>query len=166
MLIDDLAEYDGKSVVVLEAIAKRYEDDPGAVSRAVALAASADGHTAAGATWLLRSWLRGGASIDSHDVVSLGHRLRAMTDPWARLHVCQTVGLLDIGPDVAVEFYDFLLEAASAPRPFLRAWGTDGLVRLAAAHPQYAQAAERALERAVADEAASVRARARQILAE
>lgn len=165
-LIDDLAEYDGKSTSILEAIAESYRGSPEALSLSVRLVTASDENVAAGATWLMRRWLEAGRRLSSEDVVELGRRLSEVNGPWARLHICQAVDLIDIGSHVAPSFFDFLEEASESPRPFLRAWGTDGMVRLARNHARYHEAAERALERAVTDEAASVRARARRILAE
>ena len=165
-LIDDLATYDGTTVAILEVIADRHADDPGAPSLAVRLVVDPDGHVATGASWLLRRWLDEGMPLDPVDVRELGERLAEIPTHWARLHICQAMGSIQVPPDAAPLYHSFLTEAAESERPFLRAWGTDGLVRLAEQHPRYLPDARRVLEKAAGDPAASVRARARRILAE
>lgn len=165
-LPDDLIDYDGTTVALLEVLADRYRDDQASLRLTIDLLSSAEGHTATGATWLLRRWLEEGAKLGSSEVDAIAEQLGSIPTHWARLHLCQSISLIEIGNATKARFFDFLAAAVESERPFLRAWGTDGLVRLASQHEEYSDDARQAVERALADTSASVRARARRIVAE
>ncbi len=165
-LITRLADYDGKRVEVLERIRDEVQPSAPVLDEAIALGAGEDGAIAAGATWLLRAWIESGVELTSAQTVELIESLDADGDPWACLHICQVVGSLVIPESGADTVAAFLEGCRGSERPFLRAWATDGLYRLARQHSRFADQAERALEEATLDPAASVRARARRIGAE
>ena len=171
-LVAALADYDGTHVRTLEAIRDARTPDPADLAVLVDLAAHDDAKLAAGATWLLRAWVEGAGSdrpavaLPPDLVHRLAGRLDDVTDPWARLHLCQTVRSLSIPGADAGAFAAFLEACRTSPRPFLRAWSADGLHHLARQHPSWSSHAARALEDALGDPAASVRARARRIVRE
>ena len=141
-----------------------------AASRLVELCSDDDANTQIGASWLLRARLE---QLDATDVdigpgfvAELAAHLPAIREPWARQHVCQCLGVLVIPAPHAPEFTTFLRAAADAEPKFLRAWGLDGFVRLSWQHPELAAEASERLRSAEEDEAASVRARARNLLRE
>lgn len=162
----DLIDYDGKSVERLEAMQKRYTPDDAVLSELVRLSVHADENPAIGASWLLHSWLSGGASLPPIATAELTDGLGGLPGHWVRLHACRLVPALVLTPTQAAAWADFLVACRAEERPFLRAWATDGLVRLAAIHVEHSKAAQRAVEEAMSDPAASVRARARRILAD
>lgn len=159
-----LADYDGKQVATLEEIRDSRAPTPEVLDEVIRISTAADGHVAAGATWLLRAWVEAGAVLTKSQMRALTSRLPEVNDPWARLHLCQTVRSLNVEPAHAEAFAGFLRSCRSSDRPFLRAWATDGLHALASAHPEYGAEATEAVEDALGDPAASVRARARRIL--
>ncbi|MEM8930246.1 MAG: hypothetical protein AAGE94_03680, partial [Acidobacteriota bacterium] len=85
-------------------------------------------------------------------------------DPWARLHVCRMIAVIEIPEHAADGFADFLRHGVESEHKFLRAWAIDGMHRLALQHPRLADEAETILQRGADDAAASVRARIRNIL--
>lgn len=165
-LLLDLAEYDGKSVEVLERIRDRYPPDSELLSQLVPLAAAEDTNVQAGATWLLRAHLRLGVAAGAADVRTLASLLGEITSPWAKLHVCQSLEHLEVPEEDADRFADFLRACVADPNTFVRAWATDGFCRLASTHRHLASEAKALLESALADPAASVRARARRTLSD
>ena len=162
----DLIDYDGKSVEQLEAMRARYMPDDEALAELVRLSLGPEENPAIGASWLLHAWLSEGAFLPAMATAALTDGLGELPGHWVRLHACRLVPELELAPAQAEVWADFLEGCRTEARPFLRAWATDGLVRLAAAHPEYSDAAKRAVEEAMSDPAASVRARARRILAE
>jgi len=163
-ILTALAEYDGTHKEPLEAILRTWEPTPALLGELVGLSAAEDANIAAGGTWLLRAWVERGVSLDPEHVSELAGQLAQITAPWARLHLCQTVRSLHIGAEDARLFGTFLEVCRSSERPFLRAWATDGLHHLSLLHPDHEPVARAALEAALTDPAASVRARARRIL--
>jgi hypothetical protein len=159
-----LADYDGTHKEPLEAILRTWEPTAELLAELVELSSAEDASVAAGATWLLRAWVEQGVPLRPHDVSELARRLTGITALWARLHVCQTIRSLRIDTQDAGLFGTFLGECRGSERPFIRAWATDGLHHLALRHPDYESDARVALEAALTDPAASVRARARRIL--
>ncbi|MEM7416441.1 MAG: hypothetical protein AAF389_13135 [Gemmatimonadota bacterium] len=165
-LLDDLAHYDGTTVAILETIAERRKEDDTALRQAVHLLSADEPHVSAGVSWLIRRWLQDGAALSSEALEEMAAQLSHIGHHWARLHVCQTMAHLDVPESLAPAFATFLRSAIESERPFLRAWGTDGLVRLAEQHPDLRVDARRALDAALSDGSASVRARARRIVDE
>lgn len=162
----DLADYDGNRVAVLEAIKRSRKPGPDVMAELVALAGADDPNVATGATWLLRAYVEDGTPLESDLVSSLALTLVGIDAPWARLHICQTVRSLSVPDRDAENFAAFLRRCVGSERPFVRAWATDGLHHLARQHDSYETEARAVLEAALTDRAASVRARARRILAE
>ena len=162
----ELIDYDGKSVERLEAVQKRYAPDDEVLSELVRLSIHGEENPAIGASWLLHAWLSTGASLPRKATGELTDGLGELPGHWVRLHVCRLVPDLALTSAQAAAWAAFLDSCRREERPFHRAWATDGLVRLASGHPQHADRARRAVEDALTDPAASVRARARRILAE
>ena len=158
-----LADYDGKQVAVLERILSSTPPGAATLDELITLATSPEARVAAGATWLLRRYIAD-TPLSRDQTARLVTLLPAVSDVWARLHVCQSARSLAFTEADADGFADFIRECRGSKRPFLRAWATDALHVLATSHHKFDEEAARAIEEALADEAASVRARARRIL--
>lgn len=164
-LKEDLSEYDGKSTDLLHEILADGRPGTARWREAVDLCAGEDPRLAAGASWLFRAWLEAGHPIPGTSLNRLAARLARIEDPWTHQHLCQSLASLEVPAEHAEAFVAFCAAGQQSPRPFLRAWACDGLYRLAQQHPGYTGDAELALQAALEDQAASVRARARRILA-
>jgi hypothetical protein len=159
-----LADYDGKHVAFLESLRDRFEPDPEVLTQAIELVDHDIDDMAAGATWLLRAYVEAGSRLSAGQHRVLAARLADVTSPWARLHLCQTARTLDLpGKPEATAWADFLTKSSTSARPFERAWAVDGLVHLGSRFPTFRHLAREALESALTDPAASVRARARRL---
>lgn len=161
-----LFEHDGKSTAMLERAAERYRDEPSAVDDTIFLLDSPEGHTATAASWVLKYWLADGRQLSPDQVAAIGACLPSIGTHWAALHISQSMRFLEVPSTCAAGFQAFLDDCSRSERPFLRAWGTDGLVRFAARYPEAEAVAEQRLAAALADPAPSVRARARRLLEE
>ena len=166
-----LEPYDGKHTDVLESLAERLGADSGGVApdvwdEAIALVADPESRMAGGATWLIRRWIDGGQRPPASTLTALSQRLHEVTDGWARLHLVQALPSLAIPQALVPPWLELCRAGAAAEAPFLRAWSVNALVHLASIDPALTAEARAALETALADPKASVRARARKILEE
>lgn len=165
MIRGDLARFDGRSVSVLEGILRDH-DPPTAALIDELLDALKDDETLvqAGASWLLREILARGCALGDAQFDRLAGSLEHIDDGFGRLHLCQALRHLRVSERHAESFAVFLRECLSSDNTFLRAWAPDGLFRLAEQHERFLGEATAAVEAALSDPAASVRARARRTL--
>ncbi len=96
----------------------------------------------------------------------MSRHLVEVADTWARLHLVQALPSIPLPRELVPPWAEFCREGAGADAPFLRAWSVNALVHLASIDPTLESEARAALEAALADPKASVRARARRILEE
>jgi hypothetical protein len=166
-LIGRLGEYDGRSVEVLERIRDGGAPADDDIDELIGLASGPGEKLAAGATWLLRAWIEAGQiTLSPSQWEDLVDGLSGVSDPWARLHIAQTVRSVRVPSGHVATLAGVLSEWRQGDRPFLRAWATDALVVLARDHDEVRDLAVDALRMARADAAPSVRARARRLDAE
>lgn len=137
--------------------------EPGYLDALIALSSESDSHVSSGATWLLKSALEQCATLSADQTAALCEALPELSGWQAQLHICQSLRLLSIGPTGAGEVAHWLEPLLAHDRPFLRAWALDALGSLAGDHPQYRARFAKALSDAAQDDAASVRARARNL---
>ncbi|SFA84529.1 hypothetical protein SAMN05421688_1097 [Poseidonocella pacifica] len=161
-LREELIEYDGQSVSMLSEISTRHLGRTGFLSELTDLASDDDPGVSEGATWIIRDLLEGGQSLLSQDVERLVGGLGDITAWQAQLHVCQSMGYISVSGEAALTLECWLTALLDAPRPFLRAWAVDALCRLRPASSD----THALLKRMETDEAASVRARVRNLKAE
>ena len=160
-----LSEYDGKATTYLGEAEAALSGEDGYLDALVSLRGEEEGHIAGGASWLLKSALEKGRALSEGQIEALAARLPEITGWAAQLHICQSVRLLTVSADSAKRLADWLAGLLNHQRPFLRAWSLDALGVLAEAHSEHGQAFNAALALAHEDEAASVRARARNLKA-
>ncbi|RKY20057.1 MAG: hypothetical protein DRQ55_08940 [Planctomycetota bacterium] len=158
-----LLSFDGKDVDMLEALRQVFPASRPLMAELVQMATDEEGHVQSAATWLLRRHMADGERLAPKEVGLLGAALGDVTDPWARQHLCQSIGSIAISVDHHQNYAAFLRACCEAERPFLRAWGVDGLYRLSLQHTELAEEVEQRLASARGDEAASVTARVRNI---
>ena len=164
ILASELQSFDGKDVAQGKRILAAYRPTAEILQELVVLIAAGDAVGQSGATWLLKAYLEDGAGLEAPLVAQLGRTLDLLEGWEGRLHVCQSVRFLRIPKRNASQFARFLRHCIASETKFLRAWGTDGFVRLARQHPSLEAEAHGFVEAALADPAASVRARARHLV--
>ena len=79
------------------------------------------------------------------------------------MHICQSARFLPVDADQALVLAEWLRPLLTAPKPFVRAWSLDAFLHVCALLPSHAGEGRMALEAALNDPAASVRARARNL---
>ncbi|WP_298845284.1 hypothetical protein [uncultured Roseobacter sp.] len=155
----ELAEYDGRDTSTLSEITRRHRDQPGFLTALVALAPDQDTTISDGATWILRAELEAGRTLSPRSVRTLTKVLPRITAWQAQLHICQSIGCIDIPAALVPALGHWLRARLDAPRPFLRAWALDALVGLYGNTPEIRSL----LDQMESDSAASVRARVRNL---
>jgi len=163
ILREKLSAYDGKATTFLGEAEKALSETNGYLDALIALSAEPEGHFSNAATWLIKSALEKGAALTEVQIETLIEALLRVTDWAAQLHICQSLRFLTVPEHAAESVADWLTGLLASKRPFLRAWSLDALGALAEVHKEYAQSFNAALHRAQCDEAASVRARARNL---
>ena len=158
-----LAAYDGRTTSELTAIAEDWSDDAGYCAALITLAGSDEGHVANGATWLIKAALEGEGAFSPAEIDQLIDTLPALMDWAAQLHVAQSLRLLDLPQARGQEIAEWLTPLLTHKRPFLRAWALDGMAHLARSLEGFDAEFTAALGAALEDDAASVRARARNL---
>jgi len=187
-----LTPFDGKATSRLGEAEAAFGGQAGYVEALIALIGDAEPYVGSGATWLLKSFFEQGGALSAQQTQTLIAALpsnETRDHPEARdharngvgaahwstqLHLCQSIRYLDLSgagsPNLRVSdlwvsgLWVWVEPLLTHKRPFVRAWSLDALAHLAKGQGQYRTNFEVALKRASEDEAASVRARARQIL--
>jgi hypothetical protein len=161
LLERELADWDGRSKASIESIYERAKIRRGFVAAVIALAVRVEFEV--GATWLLKRHLEDGGRLVPAQSDRLFELLGALEAWEARLHVLQSLPHLRIREAHVPAVQRLARDGIASERPFVRAWAYSGFCELANEYPEFTAEAERLLERARGDEAASVRARVRRI---
>lgn len=158
-----LLEFDGRTISMLGEAEAKWRDTPGYVDALVNLTSASEHHIASGASWLIKSYLEQDGAFSPDQSQALLQTLPPDADWSTKLHLSQSIRYLAIPSDSVDALQQWLKPLLTHERPFLRAWSLDALGWLVSCHPRYQADFEAALHRALADSAASVRARARKL---
>ncbi|WP_299321487.1 hypothetical protein [Parasphingopyxis sp.] len=158
-----IGTFDGRAVSILGEIEAAESGRDGYMTALIALTDDDSGNISFGATWLIKSALEAGMALSADQVSTLLARIDAVTAWDARLHICQSVRHMDVAADDADALIQWLVPLRQHDKPFLRAWSLDAICYLAARDPRHRDFAQASLGEALADDAASVRARARRL---
>ena len=158
----DVAAWDGKSADAIAGVYARHAGRRGFLDGLVALLEKEP--LQRGATWLLKHHLE---QADEPGDRKLADRVYAvlpdLTHWESRLHVLQCVPRLPISRARRKRVEAFVREALEDQKKFVRAWAYGALYELARQHDEYRAEALERLDRALESEAASVKARIRQL---
>lgn len=158
-----MSEFDGRATTVLTEIEAKYSKEAGYVDALIDLIDDANAHLSEGSTWLLKAKLDKNETLSDKQTSNFLSALPTVSSWQAQLHICQSIRHLSIGLTEASTLIKWLQALMKHRRPFLRAWSVDAIIAVAQQHNQYADLARNALEHALGDDAASVRARARSL---
>lgn len=161
-LPQEIANWDGKSVEALQAIYDCHglEADFGAAL--VPLLKEPD--LERGASWLLKLYLEEAGVLTSAELKRVFQSLPDLLEWETKLHLLQSLPYLTISKRDVKQVEAFLRRCLASDNKFVRAWAYNGFYELALQHPQFKAEADQLLEQALEDEAASVKARVRNIL--
>ncbi len=158
-----LQEFDGVAVSVLSETRAAHRDRPGFVDEIVRLCADQRSSISHGAAWILKAEADDGARFGTRVTGALVEQLENISAWQSQLAICQSVTAFDFDAADAASFCTWASSLANHPRPFLRAWSLHARVILGVRlrHPKAALLND--IEAATQDDAASVRARARNL---
>ncbi len=161
-LPQEIANWDGKSIEALQAIydCRGLEEGFGAAL----IPLLKEPGLARGASWLLKRNLEEGSVLTSADVKRVFQSLPDLVEWETQLHLRQSLSYLTIGKRDVKQVEAFLRRCRASENKFVRAWAYNGFYELSLQHPQFQAEADQLLAQALEDEAASVKARVRNIL--
>ena len=116
------------------------------------------------ASWLLKKHLETGFEPDKTQRSEIYAQSSQLTDWEAKLHLLQSIRFIPISQDDKSIIDDFLRTCLSDKNKFVRAWAYSGFYELAVQHPEYRVEVEKFFQMALRDEAASIKARIRNIM--
>lgn len=161
-LADAVREWDGKSAEDISGIFQDYGRKPGFVDQVVDSIGNPE--TERGMTWLLKAWLESGERLNSKQLSRIYRSLNELQHWEGKLHILQCIPHMPVPAANKENVEWFLREALSDNNKFIRAWGYNGFHQLAQQFPEYQTEVDQFIELAMRDEAASVKARIRNML--
>ena len=161
-LLDEITSWDNKSATALQSTYERHSDEDGFA--ATILAHVADAELQRATTWLLKKHLEMGNSLSPAGSSALFGVLSVQEHWESKLHILQCLPYLAIPEEERASLKHFLDSCLESDNKFLRAWAYNGFNELSLRFPRYREEVNRMLAQARDSEAASVRARVRNIL--
>ena len=159
---DEIAAWNEKSAEDIKAIYNTYSDQPDFSDTLIRLLEYVTYQK--GASWLLKAQLEGGNHLNNRQAANVC-RLLAKLEHWeTKLHLLQCLAHISVAKTQRKSVETFLRTTLADTNKFVRAWSYNGFYELALQHPEYQHEAQQLLDMAMRDEAASVKARVRNIL--
>ena len=162
-LDEALSNFEDTGAGTLDRLAADYVPDAGLLRHLVELAESGEVKQQIAATALLKRYRERHIVFEANLVVRLLELIPAAQHWEATLHLLQMLPQLPISPGHADSLCDSLRDLTRHRNTFVRAWAYGGLHGLATLYPEYRCGVAPLLKRAAREEAASVRARLRQL---
>jgi hypothetical protein len=154
--------WNGKSADDIKAVYDSYHAQSNFADTIIKLAK--DNAYQKGATWLLKAWLESGNKLESDQIKTIYSTLNGLEHWESKLHVLQSIPFMPIEKAERKKIETFLRETLTDPNKLLRAWSYNGFYELATQHSEYLNETKQIFEMAMRDEAASVKARIRNIM--
>ena len=162
VLSEEMRSWDGKSAVALQSAYECHRAEEDFVATILAHVAQVESQRAA--TWLLKKHVQAGNVLSAADCRTVFGALSDL-DHWeSKLHLLQCLPFLEISEEDCTGLERFLDACIKSEKKFVRAWAYNGFNELSKRFPRYREEVDSMLARASESEAASVRARVRNIL--
>jgi HEAT repeat protein len=162
-LIESLRQFDGKRTSDLERLSASMPRSADSVARLLAVAEHDDTTVQVGATWILKRWLEEGVPHVERSAVHLVQLLTHATYWQVRLHLLQMLASLRAPVKSLSVLTKVLPGLLMDENKFVRAWALAALADVADQTEALRQDVISMIQNAENDDAASVRARVRQI---
>lgn len=157
-----IQQWDGKSAEDISCIYDGYAGFTDFVSSTIALIKKEGSQK--GASWLLKRHLENEQQLEPKQTAQLWALLSDLGCWETKLHLLQSLPYLKIGNNGKQKVEHFLRCCLSDNNKFVRAWAYHGFYELSLQYPEYQEETKRFFALAMKDEAASVKARIRNIL--
>lgn len=157
-----VVDWDGKSADDLTAVYDQFGDEPAFLSDMISLISGVSCQK--GASWLLKRYVEDHGSLCVSDANQIYELLKGIAHWETKLHLLQCMPYLPITKSYVKRVEFFLRECLVDQNKFVRAWAYNGFYELALQHVEYQPETKQLLEMAMQNEAASVKARVRNIM--
>ncbi len=158
-LLKSLEKWDGRQTALLEKI---YQTEDDLIKKLLCLLNKGDKVQIA-ATWLLKKHLEEQGSITKKQILQIYQQIDIFTSWQSKLHILQSMPYMAIPKTVKPKIAQFLHQHLTDTNKLIRAWSYNGLFLLSQQYPEYQKDVNAMLDMALRDEAASVKARIRNI---
>ncbi|MCA9066440.1 MAG: hypothetical protein KDA96_25405 [Planctomycetaceae bacterium] len=162
-LIEALQNFDGKRTSELERLSASLPRNDDSVAQLLAVAEHDDTTVQVGSTWILKRWLEEGSPQVEKSAANLVRLLKHATYWEVRLHLLQMLTSLRVPARSLSGLKRLLTRLLTDDNKFVRAWSLSVLAEIADQSEAMRRDVISTIEDAENDEAASVRARVRQI---
>ncbi|QDU73118.1 hypothetical protein Pan97_00850 [Bremerella volcania] len=162
-ILNSLRKFDGKHTDVLEQLAARVPRDQESLAQLLAAAEHDDKAIQVAATWLLKRWSDESEPLVESCAADLIALLRISSYWEVQLHLLQILSVVSLPRGSIAALKKVLPDLASDENKLVRAWTCSVFAAIGDCQPRFQKDALEVLSRAEEDEAASVRARVRQI---
>ena len=116
-----------------------------------------------GTTWLLKRYLEKTGCLETSEVEDVCQLFSKLEHWEARLNILQCIPYMPIPKTQKMKVKTFLKECLVDDAKFVRAWAYNGYYELAVQYSEYQKETQKLLEIGMREEAASVKARIRNI---
>lgn len=157
-----IAQWNGKSADDITAIYNELCAHPNFIQQVIQLISDSDSQK--GVTWLLKHWFDEKNSLESKQVEQIYQQLPKLNHWESKLHILQSIPYMPITQQQKNAVEAFLRITLTDSNKFVRAWSYNGFHQLAMQHKEYTDEVKSFFEMAMKDEAASVKARIRNII--
>ena len=157
-----LTSWDGKSSQDITEIYQQYHSHS-SFSEAL-FSYLSDAKLQMAASWLIKHDLEQGGQVSHQQVSVLFQHIDQNADWQSQLHLLQCFSYLIIPDNLHTQVEFFIRHCLTSDNKFVRAWAYSGFYYLAKQYPFYQPEVREFFELALKDEAASVKARIRQLI--
>lgn len=158
----DLKNWNGKSKDDIEAIYHGYSNSSDLADSLIKLCSVESANV--GATWLLKYGLEHDLHITKTQMGKILKILPEITHWEAKLHILQCLSYFSISKTYKEKVEMFLRQTITDSNKFVRAWSYNGFYVLSQQYPEYVEETKKFFDMAMRDEAASVKARIRNLM--
>ena len=157
-----LTNWNGKSVDEIGEVYGRYASTHSFIAQLVQFMSQKP--LQKGASWLLKHHFEEGQKLILIEIKQIYQLLPELVHWESKLHILQCIPFMPIEVSQAAQVHEFLHVCVSDKNKLVRAWAYNGFYELAVQHKAYKTEAKQRLEAAMTDEAASVKARIRNVM--
>lgn len=161
-LKQEIAEWNGRFVDEIEGIYGRFSSTPTFITQLVSCMEQKP--LQKGASWLLKHHFEQGGQLAQAEINCIYQLLSDLGHWEAKLHILQCMPFMPIEKSSANSVHEFLTTRITDKNKMVRAWAYNGFYELAVQHETYKAEATQLLQTALTDEAASVKARVRNVM--
>lgn len=161
-MAEKISQWSGRSTQDMRIIYNAYSKASNFVPSLIKLLHEPQSQT--GATWLLKHYLETDGTLTPEQNSGFFLSLHELENWESKLHMLQCLSHVTIAQIHCARLEEFLLACLEDKNKFVRAWAYNGFFHLAKQHPKYQSEVEKRLEDAKENEAASIRARIRNLM--